>query len=156
MPKIKKIIAATDLSKLSLAGVRYAMEMARDQGAAVIVYNVIDSEGDRFAGRDDLNQAVTLVPRQKQRLIEFIKENCADLLGKVELQQVVDLGVPYKKIVEKAEKEAADLVVISTHGRTGVDQFLLGSVTQRVVARAPCPVLSIRPTERQRGRRAAG
>jgi nucleotide-binding universal stress UspA family protein len=156
MPKIKKIIAATDLSKLSLAGVRYAMEMGRDQGAAVIVYHVIDSEGDRFAGRDDLSQADTLVPRQKQRLVEFIKENCADLLGKVELQQVVDLGVPYKKIVEKAEKEGADLVVISTHGRTGVDQFLLGSVTQRVVARAPCPVLSIRPTERQRGRKAAG
>jgi nucleotide-binding universal stress UspA family protein len=97
-----------------------------------------------------------LVPRQKQRLFEFIKENCADLLGKVDVQQTVDLGVPYKKIVEHAEKEGADLIVLSTHGRTGLDQFMLGSVAQRVVSRAPCPVLSIRPTERRRVKKAAG
>jgi nucleotide-binding universal stress UspA family protein len=100
--------------------------------------------------------AGALVPRQKQRLFEFIKENCADLLGKVDVQQTVDLGVPYKKIVEHAEKEGADLIVLSTHGRTGLDQFMLGSVAQRVVARAPCPVLSIRPTERRRVKKAAG
>jgi nucleotide-binding universal stress UspA family protein len=152
MPKVKKILASTDLSKLSLAGVRYAMAMGREEGAEVIVYHVIDSEGEWFAGRDNQSYAGTLLPRQKQRLAEFIKENCADLVGKVEMQQEVDVGVPYKKIIEKAEMEGTDLIVISTHGRTGVDQFLLGSVTQRVVARAPCPVVSIRPTERRRGK----
>jgi universal stress protein A len=156
MPKFKKIVASTDLSKLSLVGVRYAMELGRDQGATVILYHVIDSEGEWFRGRDDLNPAGALMPKQKQRLVEFIKENCADLLGKVEVQQVVDLGVPYKKIVEKAEKEGADLIVIATHGRTGLDQFMVGSVAQRVVARAPCPVLSIRPSERRRGKKVAG
>jgi nucleotide-binding universal stress UspA family protein len=150
MPKVKKILASTDLSKLSLAGVRYAMAMGREEGAEVIVYHVIDSEGEWFRGRDDQSSAATLLPRQKQRLAEFVKENCADLVGKVAMQQDVDVGVPYKKIIEKAEAEDADLIVISTHGRTGVDQFLLGSVTQRVVARAPCPVVSIRPTERRR------
>jgi nucleotide-binding universal stress UspA family protein len=152
MPKVKKILASTDLSKLSLAGVRYAMAMGREEGAEVIVYHVIDSEGEWFAGRDNERSATTLLPRQKQRLAEFIKENCADLVGKVEMHQDVDIGVPYKKIIEKAEVEGADLIVISTHGRTGVDQFLLGSVTQRVVARAPCPVVSIRPTERRRSK----
>ena len=156
MSKFKKIVASTDLSKLSLVGVRYAMELARDQGATVILYHVIDSEGEWFHGRDDLNPAGALMPRQKQRLLEFIKENCADLLGKVEARQIVDLGVPYKKIVETAEKEGADLIVISTHGRTGIDQFMVGSVAQRVVARAPCPVLSIRPNERRRGKKLAG
>ena len=156
MPKFKKILASTDLSKLSLAGVRYAMELAREQGATVILYHVIDSEGEWFGGRDDLNPAGALMPRQKQRLAEFVKENCADLLGKVGVEQIVDLGVPYKKIVERAEKEGADLIVISTHGRTGLDQFMVGSVAQRVVARAPCPVLSIRPTDRRRGKNVAG
>ena len=153
MPQFKKIIASTDLSKLSLVGVRYAMEIGRDQGATVILYHVIDSEEELFSGRDDLNPAAALVPRQRQRLLEFIKENCADLAGKVEVQQLVDLGVPYKKIVERAEKEGADLIVLSTHGRTGLDQFIVGSVAQRVVARAPCPVLSIRPAERHRGKK---
>lgn len=155
MPKFKKIIASTDLSQLSLVGVRYAMEIGRDQGAMVILYHVIDSEGEWFRGRDDLNPAAALMPRQKQRLVEFIKENCGDLLGKVEARQIVDLGVPHKKIVEMAEREGADLIVISTHGRTGLDQFMVGSVAQRVVARAPCPVLSIRPTDRRRRKEVA-
>ncbi|HEY7553408.1 MAG TPA: universal stress protein [Candidatus Binatia bacterium] len=156
MPKFKKIVASTDLSKLSLVGVRYAMELGREQEGTVILCHVIDSEGEWFGGRDDLNPAGALLPRQKQRLVEFIKDNCADLLGKVEVRQVVDLGVPYKKIIERAEKEAADLIVISTHGRTGLDQFMVGSVAQRVVARAPCPVLSIRPNERRRGKKVVG
>ena len=88
-----------------------------------------------------------MVPQQKQRLSEFVRETCADLLAKVEVRQIVELGVPYKKIVEKAKEEAADLIVISTHGRTGIDHMLVGSVTEKVVARASCPVLSIRPTE---------
>jgi nucleotide-binding universal stress UspA family protein len=92
------------------------------------------------------------VPRQRQRLREFIKENCADLLRNVEVQEIVELGVPYKKIIEKAAKEGADLIVLSTHGRTGLDHFMLGSVAQRVVARAPCPVLSISPSRRRRGK----
>jgi nucleotide-binding universal stress UspA family protein len=48
-------------------------------------------------------------------------------------------------IVTKAEEEHSDSIVMSTHGRTGLDQIMLGSVTAKVVARAPCPVLSIRP-----------
>jgi nucleotide-binding universal stress UspA family protein len=155
MAKFKKILAPTDLSALSLVGVRYAIEMGRDQGACTILYHVIDSEGEWFRGRDDLNPAAALIPRQKQRLLEFIKEHCADLLSKVEVQPIVDLGVPYKKIVERAEQEGADLIVLSTHGRTGLDQFILGSVAQRVVARAPCPVLSIRPGGRRRGKKTA-
>jgi nucleotide-binding universal stress UspA family protein len=50
-------------------------------------------------------------------------------------------------IVKKAEEENADLIVMSTHGRTGIEQLMLGSVTAKVVARASCPVLSIRPAK---------
>ena len=107
MIRPKKILAPTDLSKLSLAAVRYALEMALEQNAEVIVYNVIGEDGEWF--------------------------------GKNEA------GVPYILIVKKAEEENADLIVMSTHGRTGIEQLMLGSVTAKVVARASCPVLSIRP-----------
>jgi nucleotide-binding universal stress UspA family protein len=150
MLRLKRILASTDLSKLSLAGVRHAMQIARDQGATLVLYHVIDAEGEWFWGRDDLNPAAALVPKQAQRLREFIKENCADLLGGLEYQEVVEAGVPYKKIIEKAGKERADLIVLSTHGRTGLGQFMLGSVAQRVVAGTPCPVLSLRPKKRRR------
>lgn len=145
MKKIKKLMAPTDLSSLSRTGVRYALEVAREQGCKVIVYYVISAAEDWFAD-DKLNPTSALVPQQRQRLSEFVKETCADLLSEVEVHEIVELGVPYKKIVEKAEEEAADLIVISTHGRTGIDHMLVGSVTEKVVARATCPVLSIRPT----------
>lgn len=148
MIRVKKIIAPTDLSKLSREGVRYALELALEQGSAVIVYNVIGEEADWFSQDQKLNPAAALVPQQVKRLAEFIDEHCADLSARVALDQVVEPGVPYKKIIEKARSEEADLIVMSTHGRTGLDQFMMGSVTQKVVALAPCPVLSIRPSKR--------
>lgn len=145
--KLSKILAPTDLSKLSRAAVRYALEMGWDQQAAVIVYNVINEEGAWFDKDDRLNPATALAPQQKERLHEFLRDNFAELLDKVEVTELVDAGVPYNKIVQKAEDERADMIVMSTHGRTGFEQVLLGSVTAKVVARAPCPVLSIRPAK---------
>lgn len=61
------------------------------------------------------------------------------------VHEKIELGNPDENIVEEAKKEAVDLIVISTHGRTGLSHMLMGSVTEKVVRHAPCPVLSIRP-----------
>jgi nucleotide-binding universal stress UspA family protein len=121
------------------------MDMALAQGAEVVVYHVISEDGDWFDKDDELNPAKALVPRQKQRLAEFIKQNCGEFIGQVKIYEIVEVGVPYKAIVQKADEERADLIIISTHGRTGLEQVIVGSVTARVVARSGCPVLSIRP-----------
>lgn len=147
MIKLKKILAPTDLSKLSQAAVRYGLELALAQRAEVLVYHVIAEDGDWFGKDDGLNPASAMVPRSKERLHEFVKENFADMIGKVTITEVVDAGIPYNKIIQKAENEGADMIVMSTHGRTGIEQFMLGSVTAKVVARASCPVLSIRPAK---------
>ena len=147
MTKVKKILAPTDLSKLSRAAVRYALEMSREQGAEVIAYHVISEDGDWFGKDDELNPASAFVPQMKERLHEFIKENFADMVGKVTLTELVEAGVPYNRIVAKAEEANVDLIIMSTHGRTGFEQIMLGSVTAKVVARAGCPVLSIRPAK---------
>jgi nucleotide-binding universal stress UspA family protein len=143
--KIQKILAPTDLSKLSRAAVRYALDMALAQDAEVIVYHIISEDGDWFDKDDDLNPAKALVPKLTLRLAEFVRENCAEFIGKVKIREVTEVGVPYKEIVRKAEDEKADIIVMSTHGRTGVEQLMVGSVTAKVIARAACPVLSIRP-----------
>jgi nucleotide-binding universal stress UspA family protein len=143
--KPKKILAPTDLSRLSRPAVRYALEVGLEQGSEVIVYHIVSEDGDWFGKDDRLNPASALVPEQKERLHEFVRENFADLIGKVRITEVVEAGVPYNKIVTKAEEERVDLIVMSTHGRTGLEQIMLGSVTAKVVARASCPVLSIRP-----------
>ncbi len=147
MKQLKKIIATTDLSKLSAIAIRYALEMALAQGSEVIVYHVISEDSDWLDKNDALNPARALVPKQKQRLVEFMKENFAEFLGKVKIHQSVEVGIPYKEIIRKAEAEKADMIVISTHGRTGMAQLMLGSVTQKVVAHATCPVLSLRPSQ---------
>ncbi|MGN6730434.1 MAG: universal stress protein [Candidatus Binatia bacterium] len=143
--KLSKIIAPTDLSNLSRTALRYAMELALERGAEVIVYNVISEDGEWFDKNDELNPVKALVPQQRQRLAEFLKESCAEFLAKIKFQEVVEVGVPYRDIVRKASDENADLIVMSTHGRTGLEQVMLGSVTAKVVARASCPVLSLRP-----------
>jgi|SRR5215471_9879257 len=145
--KVSKIIAPTDLSNLSRAALRYAFELALEQGAEVIVYNVISEDGEWFDKDDELNPVKALVPQQRQRLAQFVKECCGEFAAKVKLQEVVEVGVPYRDIVRKAADESADLIVMSTHGRTGLEQVMLGSVTAKVVARATCPVLSLRPAK---------
>ena len=143
--KVTKILAPTDLSQLSRSAIRYALEIGLEQGSEVIVYHVISEDSNWFGKDDPLNPASAFVPQQKERLHEFVRENFADIIGKVKMTEVVETGVPYNMIVTKAEEEHSDLIVMSTHGRTGLDQIMLGSVTAKVVARAPCPVLSSRP-----------
>jgi nucleotide-binding universal stress UspA family protein len=65
--------------------------------------------------------------------------------------QLVDIRVPYQKIVETAMAEQVDLIVMVTHGRTGLSHLVLGSVAERVVRLAPCPVLTIRPLGERAG-----
>ena len=143
--RLKKILAPTDLSELSLPAVRYALELGLEQNAEVMIYHVLSEDGDLFGKDSRLNPASALLPRQKELLHDFIKENFADMFDKVKIAQVVDAGIPYNKIVAAAAEGNADLIIMSTHGRTGIKQVMLGSVTAQVVAHADCPVLSIRP-----------
>ena len=66
--------------------------------------------------------------------------------AEIEVVRRVAIGIPYRTIVEIAEAEKVDLIVMATHGRTGFSHLFMGSVAERVVRTAPCPVLTIRPT----------
>jgi nucleotide-binding universal stress UspA family protein len=85
-----------------------------------------------------------------QRLLDkFLSEHFADCIDLVEVRQLVEFGVSHKNIVDTAQRESVDLIVMSTHGRTGLDHIILGSVTEKVVARAHCPVLVVPRPERR-------
>ena len=143
MPRVKKILAPTDFSELSKLGIRYALEMARDVSAEVIVYHAIDL-GEEWKGlRSELTPYHDMLNDTRQMLDRFIGDNFADRIDLVEVQQLVEFGSSYKNIVDLAEKENVDMIVMSTHGRTGLDHMILGSVAEKVVARAPCPVLVV-------------
>ena len=146
MTRVKTILAPTDFSELSKLGVRYALEIAWNESAEVIVYHAIDLGLDWHDRRADYGPNRDLLEESRRVLNKFLAENFADL---VEVRQVVEFGAPYKNIVEKAATEGVDMIVMSSHGCTGIDDLILGSVAGKVVARAPCPVLVVPRHERR-------
>jgi nucleotide-binding universal stress UspA family protein len=141
--KIRKILAPTDMSELSCVGVRYALEMARELSAEVTIYYVVPMGEDWFAGYEKHGPVRNLLANEEATLDKLLVDKFAEDMKLAEVRQKVEFGAPHTSIVEMAEREGADLIVMSTHGRTGLSHMLLGSVTERVVARAPCPVLAI-------------
>jgi nucleotide-binding universal stress UspA family protein len=151
MKNFKKILAPTDFSELSVGGVRHALEIAHADGAEVFLYHVIGVSDEWFAGHEHLGPVRDLLAVEARRLDLLLREKFSDFAGLVEIHQKVELGHPAVNIVEMAEREGVDLIVMSTHGRTGIDHMLMGSVTEKVVARAPCPVLTIPSPKRAGG-----
>jgi nucleotide-binding universal stress UspA family protein len=154
MNKMKKILAPTDFSELSQAGIRHALNLARDLGAEVTVYHVVSQEEliryskeirEKLAYASPLPSGDQLLEKYEEALDRFLRDHFSDLLSGVTIRRKVEFGEPYRNIVDEAEKEGVDWIVISTHGRTGLSHALMGSVTEKVVRYAPCPVLSVHP-----------
>ncbi|MDP6559091.1 MAG: universal stress protein [Candidatus Binatia bacterium] len=153
MEKTKKILAPTDLSRFSQASVRHALMLAKRMGAEVTIYHVV-THAELMKYNRDMSEGTTeslmrpphnILDRYEEALVRFLKSHFSDLVSGVKIQQKVELGVPHKNIVELAKDEGSDLIVISTHGRTGLSHMPIGSVAEKVVRQASCPVLSIHP-----------
>ena len=136
MGMFKKILAPTDFSDISAAGVRYACQLAKDMGAEIIIFNVdVLDESNRVDKRE--------IEQHKKRLADFVAEKVPDAGAALKMRQLVDAGQPFGAIVDCAEKEGVDLIVMSSHGRTGLSRMLIGSVTDKILRGAPCPVLVV-------------
>jgi nucleotide-binding universal stress UspA family protein len=133
---LKTILAPTDFSDLSANGVRYACQLARDMGAALIVFNVVALDESNAVNKREIEQ-------HKQRLEEFVAEKVADAGVGLKVRQMVDAGQPFGAIVDCAEKEGVDLIVMSSHGRSGLSRMLIGSVTDKILRGGSCPVLVV-------------
>ena len=152
MDQIKKILAPTDLSELSLVGVRYALDLAKAIEAEVMIYHVVDYDtlsryGQRSAAPSSFQPPDQhFLERYQNALSGFLIDHVSDLTPSVKVQEKVELGSPDKSIVEQAKSEGYDLIVMSTNGKSG-PRMTVGSVTEKVVQAATRPVLSIRPQE---------
>jgi nucleotide-binding universal stress UspA family protein len=138
----KKILVPTDMSAYSLDALGYAQEVSKLFGAEIIVLRVLESD-TRKAGldRDRLSEEDLEVRRELIRLL--LDRNV--LTGSVRIE--VRHGSPAREIVNAAKGLHADLIVMSTHGRTGLKHALLGSVAEKVVRHATIPVLTVKPDE---------
>jgi nucleotide-binding universal stress UspA family protein len=149
---LKKILVATDFSEPSEAALAYGRELTRTFGAQLTVLHVADNVAARAYGADgfvflqpDLQHDVDAVARQ--RVDALLSNEDRDVLRTEAL--VITSKVTAGTIVEYAKTESVDLIVMGTHGRGAVAHLLMGSVTERVVRTAPCPVLTVRHPERE-------
>jgi nucleotide-binding universal stress UspA family protein len=133
---LKKILAPTDFSDLSARGVRYACQLAKDVGAEVIILNVVLLDETNVVNKQE-------VERHKKRLDKFIAEKIAGSGTGLTIRKVIDAGQTYGAIIDCAENESVDLIVMSSHGRSGLSRMLIGSVTDKTLRGASCPVLVV-------------
>ncbi len=152
MAKIKRILVPIDFSPYSMKALDYAADFAKPLGAELLTLFVIEPI---YYAVPDLAGAAAgavggLIEEQKQAGKAQLQKLQARYAKKnVRLKTLLQTGTPYQAIVEAAKTLKADLVVMGTHGRTGIVHALMGSVAERVVRTAPCPVLTIRTPDKR-------
>jgi universal stress protein A len=145
MKEFHHILAPTDFSKYSQHAIQNARELAQKFGATLMLLHVVDLPPYPIEGVPPSHLGGTLLEDLEQQAASDLAQVLAKE-AEVEVVRRVVAGIPYRKIVEIAEAEKIDLIVMATHGRTGFSHLFMGSVAERVVRTAPCPVLTIRPT----------
>ncbi len=152
VPVWKTLLVPTDFSEGARVALRLAAEVARVHGAKLVLLHVaellpgitpdtvIQPEG---AGAPTRVEDFTRLQAQG-----WMDQDRAIAATGVEVVTDVVLGPAIQSILEAAAKHGADLIVMGTHGRTGLAHFMLGSVTERVVRQSPVPVLTVRAPKR--------
>ena len=148
MPRIRRILFATDFSKASVKAFDTAVTLAKANGATLILLHAIPPLTPIMPEQpigDHTWEQIDLRGRQ------WAKEQLARLAQKatnagIHATSALTDGEPARQIVRMVRAKKADLLVVGTHGRTGLTKFFLGSVAARVVATAPCPVVTVRGT----------
>ena len=145
MLEMKLILCPIDFSEFSIRAYHYALSLAEHYRAKLVAQHIVElwryPYADYVASTGDYAEfSRALRDGGKQQLQEFVKSHSHD---EMEPELVVHEGAAPDSILSFAQARKTDLIVMGTHGRRGYDRMVLGSVTNRVMRRAPCPVLAI-------------
>ncbi len=155
---IKRILVPVDFSKASLHALDYARAFAKPFRADLLVVHVVEpiyyaTPVDMYAASPNV---AMLIEEQRRMATAHLERLSADLSKKGQGHRtVLKSGAPAQVIVDTARSTKADLIIMATHGRTGLAHVFLGSVAERVVRTAACPVLTVRAPAGRRSRRKA-
>lgn len=146
---IKRILVPVDFSDYSVKALRYAVRFAEQFGASLVLVHV--AEPVRYP------ESIIIPPEMEEANRDLMKRTrvaldqfaAREVPARLACQRVVQLGSAYAEIAAAAKAANADLIVIATHGHTGLKHLVLGSTAERVVRHAPCPVLTVRERERE-------
>ncbi|MDI6701971.1 universal stress protein [Methanothermobacter wolfeii] len=139
-----KILLPTDGSKHANKAAEHAIWIARKSGAEIIALTVMETSSLVGLPADDLIVRLKeMLEEEASRSLEAVKKLVEESGAGVEITLRTDEGSPADAILRTIEKEEVDLVVMGTSGKHGLDRFLLGSVAEKVVRSAGCPVLVV-------------
>jgi universal stress protein A len=145
MKTIKKILVPTDLSELSIAAVDYAASLALTYGAKIYMLYVVEGESRHETtpfGHQPVPASGSYEEEGKKELHRFVYWKLREIGDVVE---EVRVGKAETEIERFAEEEGIDLIVMATHGRTGLAHVLVGSVAEKVVRMSSVPVMTVKP-----------
>jgi len=152
MIALEKILVATDFSEPSDAALVYGRQLARTFGARLTVFHAVENLSAREYGVEGF---VFIDPDLQRQLEAAAGKNAGSLLSDEDRSElkaevvVVTAVSAASAITEYARQEQIDLIVVGTHGRGAVAHLMMGSVAERVVRTAPCPVLTVRHPEHE-------
>lgn len=148
MLNIQKILLPSDFSSFSKIAAPYAVDMARKFGADLYIIHVFDENildqyyfGDRENAEKYYKELQKIFQSKIDEVIEDIETEDINLIP------ILANGSPFIEILKFIRQEGIDLLVCSTHGRSGLSQVLMGSTAEKLVRKAPCPVLTVRHPE---------
>lgn len=150
MLAFRKILCPVDFSPDSERAVRQVATATEDRSAKVELLHVVEPivyPVEYGIGRvPSVDLETTIAAKADEKLKELSR-----LLPGHEVTTRVEFGAPWRRICDIAEEGGFDLIVLATHGLTGLKHLLLGSVAERVVCHAPCPVLTVKRTDHEKG-----
>ena len=144
---IKNILCPVDYSIYSEKALSYAIEFAEKYGAKLFLMHVLDIRVYDINDPDLYNVNVVdkeTINKLRERLLKCVNE---DTKGRISVEAIVLQGVPFAEIIKASKEYDIDLIVLGTHGRTGLSHAIMGSVAEKVVRKSPCPVLTVRHPE---------
>ena len=145
MKPFDKILTAIDFSENSDYAFDYALTLAKQFNAELTVMHVINEPVDLrgfYVPHISFEQLEKEIEEGAVKMMEnFCQTRLGDFTG---YKTAIVTGIPYEEVIKKAEEVGASLIVLGTHGRTGLDHLIFGSTAERIVRSASCPVLTIR------------
>jgi nucleotide-binding universal stress UspA family protein len=155
MLTIKNILLTTDFSKLSLTAAKYAVDLSLQYNAKLHLLYVLEKTPPILAIHSlDLSEEKIVktiedeAKKSMQETVGKVKKEAGN--NKIEIESVITKGIDYQEITKYAENNKIDVIVIATHGTTGILHTLLGSVAEKVIRYSKCPVLVITPSEKEK------
>lgn len=146
MIQFTKILVPIDFSENSESAFDYALTLAKQFNAELTVIHVINEPVDLrglyvpHISFEELGREI------EESAVKMLDIFCKEKMGTFSnYKKCIVTGIPYEEIISNASKMDASLIVLGTHGRTGLDHLLFGSTAERVVRSASCPVLTVRP-----------